>query len=143
MTALTGVISFPTPIFQNAPIEPQFFQPRQFIISGVTLGTTTIVTTAINHNYVIGQLVRLLIPFNFGCFQLNSLTGYVVSLPSANQVELSINSSTNVSAFISATNNIASPQIIAVGDVNNGTVNSNAQNQATFVPGSFENISPL
>jgi hypothetical protein len=92
----------PVALFNNLPIEIQFYQPSQFTISNVTLGTTTIVTTSVNNNYVVGQLVRLLIPPGYGCTQLNELSGYVISLPGANQVEVSINSSKNVNAFISS-----------------------------------------
>jgi len=82
----------PIPPFNNPDIDSDAFQPSQFLISNLTLGNTTIVTATVNMNYVIGQLVRLLIPVPFGSFQLNNLQGYVVSLPAANQVEIAINS---------------------------------------------------
>lgn len=144
MTSQRGVISYPTPPYQNVPIEPQFYQPSRFVISGVLLGKTTIITTSVAHNYVIGQTVRLLIPAAFGCNQLNEMQGYVLSIPSSTQVELSINSILNVNPFISATATTASPQILAIGDVNSGQINSNGVNSnLTFIPGSFINISPL
>jgi hypothetical protein len=143
MTAETGVVSFPTPLYQNVAIEPQFYQPSRFVISGVTLGPTTLIQTTINHNYVIGQEVRLLIPSNFGCYQLNDLTGFVLSIPNPNQVIVSIDSVVNVSPFISATVTTASPQILAIGDVNTGVTNTQGRiNNITSVPGSFINISP-
>lgn len=143
MTTLTGVISYPIPAYQNVPIEPQFFQPRRFVIQNVTLGLTTTVTTTVNHDYVIGQQIRLLIPAKFGCFQLNEVTGYVISIPSSNQMVLDVNSSKNVDPFISATATTDSPQTIAIGDINQGAINANGrQMTSTLVPGSFQNISP-
>lgn len=142
MTTLTGVVSYPISAYQNPPIEPQFYQPSRFVISAISLGTTTIVTTSIAHNYVIGQEVRLLIPANCGSFQLNNLSGFVLSIPSTTQVEVNINSSMNVNSFVVGTG-ICSPQIIAIGDVNAGQINSNGLSSTlSYIPGSFLNISP-
>lgn len=144
MATLTGVISFPIPPYQNLPIQSGFYQPRRFVISDVTLGVTTTITTTQNHDYTVGQLVRLLIPSNFGCFQLNESTGYVLSIPAANEVVIDINSTRNVDPFISATVTTASPQILGIADINNGQINSNGRVQnITYIPGSFINISPL
>src|SRR5665213_2764184 len=98
-------MAFPYPItgpiapYTNVPINPQWYQPNRFVISAVTLGQTTTITATANMNFVIGQLVRLLIPPLFGCIQLNELEGYVISIPAADQVVLTIDSSRNVDAF--------------------------------------------
>jgi hypothetical protein len=136
-----SVVSFPTPPYQNPPINPQYYAPRFFFISDVLLGQTTIITTTVNLDYSIGQLCRLIIPPLFGCRQLNEQEGYVISLPSANQVELDIDSSQNVDLFIASTAT-TQPQILAVGDVNTGALNSNGSITQTFIPGSFIDISP-
>lgn len=99
MVVLTGVISYPIPAYQNLPIESDSYQPSRFVITAITLGLTTTVTTSVDHNYVIGQLVRLLIPVPFGSVQLNNKEGIVVSIPSSTQVVLNI-SSYNVDAFV-------------------------------------------
>ena len=130
----------PTPIYNNPPIEPQFYQPSQFFISAITLGQTTTVTTTVNNNYVIGQEVRLIIPFSFGCRQLNGLSAIVISIPSPNQVELNIDSRGG-DQFKSSTAT-TQPQIIAIGDVNSGQINANGVNSILNIPGSFINISP-
>lgn len=135
------VLSPPIPAFQNFPIQSQNYQPSVFVISAMALGQLTTVTTSVNHNYVIGQLCRLIIPYRFGCRQLNGKTGYVVSIPETNQVVLNINSSVNVDPFVSLSY-IENPQIVAVGDVNNGYINPNGRNNTlTGIPGSFINIS--
>lgn len=142
MPIVPPVITYPTPVYQNLPIEPQYYQPSQFYISNVSIGTTTTVTTAVNHNYVVSQLVRLLIPKGYGCTQLNEQLGYVIQVPAANQVVININSQ-NANAFISA-NLSQKPQIVAVGEINTGPINANGSQQlTTFIPGSFINISPV
>ncbi len=139
---MSSPISGPIPPYNNPPIEPQFYIPSRFVISGVTLGATTIVTTTLDNNYVIGQEVRLLIPSSFGCTQLNGKTGLVLSIPMPNQVELNIDSLRNVDPYVSSSAT-TQPQILAIGDINSGTTNLGRNNNITFVPGSFINISPL
>lgn len=136
------IIGGPIAPYSNVPINAQFYQPSQFFISNVTLGTSTTVTTTVNHNYVVAQEVRLIIPPTNGCRQLNEATGYVTSIPAANQVIVSINSSQNVDAFKTSTAK-TQPQILAIGDVNFGFNNANGiMNEGTYIPGSFINISP-
>jgi ABC-type Fe3+-hydroxamate transport system substrate-binding protein len=135
------VISYPIPAYSNVPIEPQNYVPRQFFISNVTLGTTTTVTTTANTNFVVGQLVRLIIPPTFGCRQLNESQGYVVSIPAPNQIVVNINSSQNVDPYQSSSATTR-PQVLPVGDINTGAINNQGRtNNGTFVPGSFINVS--
>jgi hypothetical protein len=139
------VISYPIPPYQNVPINAGYYQPSQFVISGISLGVITTVTTTLNTNYVIGQTVRLIIPPPFGCRQLNGLTGQVLSII-ANQVMVLIDSSHNVDAFIMASYNTEQAQILAIGDVNNGitsTTGENIYSVPVTIPGAFVNISPL
>jgi hypothetical protein len=146
METLMSSSPFPGPIApeSNPPINPQYYEPSRFAIENITLGTTTLVETTVDHNYVIGQLVRTLIPFGYGTTQLNGQQGYVISIPAANEVVINIDS-TNYTAFSgSFTRNLTQPQIIAIGDVNSG-VPSNSNGRVlngTAIPGSFINISP-
>ena len=127
----------------NPPINPQYYQPSVFNISAISLGVTTTITTSVDHNYVIGQNTRLLIPQTYGSYQLNELTGLVIQIPAADQVVLNINS-TGANTFIpSPTYGPTKPQIVAIGDVNSGPVNANGRSSTgTFIQGSFINISP-
>lgn len=217
---LKGIMAITPPIApeNNPPITPQYYQPNRFIISSITNGQTTIVTTSVNHNYVVGQEVRLIIPSTYGARQLNETKGLVLSIPAPNQVVLNINSS-NADSFISTnvqtvitgasnavfcvltTNNnfsvgqyvlisgvsgmtqlngnnylitaqspttltinvnssgfgaytsggncylvganLTQSQILAVGDINSGQINTGRTGNITYIPGSFINISPL
>lgn len=136
-----AVTSPPVAYLNNLPINAQNYEPNSFLISNITLGFPTIVTATKNMNFVIGQLVRLLItPFN-GCIQLNQQTGYVVTIPAQNQVGINI-SSTGAQPFVSTSSHIQQPQIVPVGDINNGVANSSRMNQQINIPGSFINVSP-
>ncbi len=136
------VIVGPIAPYSNPPIEPQFYEPSRFVISAISEGPTTIVTTTQDHNYVIGQEIRLLIPPSNDCIQLNGVTGIVISIPSSTEVEININS-INGTAFKTSTSP-TQPQILAIGGINSGATNSNGRVQnGTFIQGSFINISPL
>jgi hypothetical protein len=139
---MSAPIIGPQPIYNNPPIEPQFFQPSRFVISAVSLGVTTTITTSVAHNYVLGNLVRLGFPNGYGCAQINKSVGYVVSLPSTTQIQINLNS-IGTDPFIAA-NLKQQPQIVAVGEINSGQINANGRMPTnTFIPGSFMNISPL
>lgn len=135
------MISGPIPLYANVPIDPQFYNPSRFNISAISLGKTTTVTASTNMNYVIGQLTRLLIPPTAGCRQLNNQQAYVISIPSATQVELALNSSIGVDAFILPSTS-SQPQIVPVGDINMGIISSTGRTiPTTNIPGSFINVS--
>ncbi len=139
---MSSAISGPIPPYQNLPINANFYKPSRFVISGVSLGLTTTITTSVNHNYVIGQQCRLLIPPKYGCVQLNEKNGFVISIPALNQVVLNINS-INSNAYI-ASSAPTQAQILAIGDINTGHINPFGRfHTFTDIPGSFINISPL
>lgn len=142
-----SVISYPIPAYSNVPIQPEFYQPRRYVISGITRGVTTTITTTQNMDYVIGQLVRLIIPPSYGTRQLNEQQGYVIEIPAANQVTLNINSQ-SFDSFINSSATTKA-QILAIGDINTGYVSTTGRSIPTLngdsqieVPGSFINISP-
>jgi len=132
----------PYPPFSNVAIQPQYYQPSQFFISAISLGQITTVTTTANMNYVIGQQVRLIIPYGFGSRQLNEQTGFVTAISAANQVVLDLNSS-NADPFVNNALITTKPQILAIGDRSSGQISLTGRvNSNTFIPGSFINISP-
>lgn len=136
-----SVITYPIPAFQNMPINAHYYSPSRFVISNITRGATTIVQVTENLNYYVGQLVRFIVPDIYGMYQINEMTGYVLSFPSSNEAEVAIDS-TKFDAFQNTTFRI-DPQLLAVGDVNTGVTNTQGRlNNGTFIPGSFINISP-
>jgi hypothetical protein len=138
------LISGPIAPESNPPINPQYYQPGVFYISAIFRDVFTAVTTVGNHNYVVGQLVRLVIPMIYGAFQLNEREGYVTAIPLPDQVLINIDS-TNADPFVAnPMSGTTQPQIVAVGDVNTGQINASGKiSQKTYIPGSFVDISPL
>lgn len=126
----------------NPPIMPQFYQPSVFQISALTYGTSTTITTSVDHNYVVGQIVRLLIPQPNGPVQLNESISEVTSIPAANQVVTNLNS-LGANTFVPSTSSDQFvPQIAPVGDYNSGQINTGRRNNPTFIDGSFRDVSP-
>lgn len=137
---MSSAITGPIAPYNNVPIQPQYYQPRAYFIEDITLGATTLVQTTEYHDYVIGNQVRFIIPPESGCRELNGKSGYVISVPSDNEIEVDIDSNGgNAFTSSSAANQ---PQVLAIGDINSGQVNASRSSQATYVPGSFINISP-
>jgi hypothetical protein len=135
------IISYPIPAYSNVPIHPEYYQPRFNFINTVTRGQTTVVTTTVDQDFVIGQLVRFIIPQPFGIRQLNQRQGYVISIVSSTQIEVDIDSS-KMDAFTTSSFT-TQPQILPIGDVGTGQQNINGRTQnVTYIPGSFINISP-
>ena len=140
--AITGPIA----LYNNVPIEPQYFAPWRFVIGGVILGVTTtfklVIPPVTTLNYVVGQQVRVIIPPTFGCRQLNERVGYVLSITLPNKVEVSIDSSIGIDPYIGSSATTPA-QMLAIGDINSGQINSNGVNTPLVtVPGAFINVSP-
>lgn len=129
---------------RNPPINAQYYAPDRFIISAIVPGSNTVITTTTPNNFVVGQLVRLLIPWYWGAQQINTQLGYISLLISSSQFILDIYSigikPFALSTFAPAIQN--QPQVIPVGDANSGPINTGRTNNQTFISGSFINISP-
>ncbi len=140
---MSHYINPPYPAYANPPIRSDYYIPGRFVITEIQTGNMTTVTTALEHNYVVGQLVRLDLTMGNGCRGLNKKTSYVVSIPSDTQILLDIDSTQENPFVANPENTNSSPQVIAVGDINSGQQNANGRNNVkTYIPGSFINISP-
>jgi hypothetical protein len=139
-----SIISYPTPPESNPPIHPEYFKPSRFVITGISLGLTTIVTTSVPHNYVVGQQVRIMMPSFYGTYQINKQDGIVMAIPSPTQVLINLNS-VGYNPFIpTPTYGPTLPEILAIGDIRNGAINDEGRyHQKIHIPGSFRNISPI
>ena len=111
--------------------------------SSSVYGEVTVVTVEPN-DYVVGQLTRLLIPTSYGASKLNRQQGYVSSIPYDNEVVLSLDTQYCNSFVNDPLFGPTEPQILAIGDGNQGYVNPNGRSSSpTSIPGAFINISPL
>lgn len=130
-TALSGS---PSGAYVKKVLYPFNYLPEDNVISAITTGTTTTITTTMYHNFEVGQEVAFRIPSAYGTTQLNSLPnvvtpgspqyGYVVSVTDNWTFVVNINS-TSYTAFNSNQTyasfpGLQYPQVLAVGSVNTG-----------------------
>ena len=54
------------------------FQPAMRVISAITNANPAAVTTSFDHDYISGEIVRLIIPPGYGMTQANKLEGAIV-----------------------------------------------------------------
>ncbi len=155
----SGFAAAATAGFVKQVLYPDLYIPELCYITAIATGTTTVITTSINHNFVVGQEVGFTIPTAWGMTQLDSAIylqssngipqqAYVTAV-TANTLTVNINS-TGYTAFAYPTSATAAlgltfPQVWAIGDQNTGySLNSSGQvpylgvtNGVIGIPGSF------
>lgn len=65
--------------YQIIPYDPLYYPTKRYIVN-ITRAAQAVVTTSVNHNYVVGQSVRLNIPTQFGMTQANGLLVNIVAV---------------------------------------------------------------
>lgn len=136
-----GFAAVATAGFAKKVLYADLYVPFSDIITGITLGVTTVITLSVNHRFVVGQEVQIVIPSTpyvnttsvWGTQQLDSnyvlnTTGvpqqaYVTAV-TPNSITVNINS-TGFAPFTYPTSAQAAmglnfPQVLAIGDQNSG-----------------------
>jgi len=112
-----------------------FFSPYQNVISNITNSNPAQVTTASNHGYFNGLVVRLVLPLTSGMNQINNLVSEIFVVDSTN-FTVSVDS-TNFDAFIPPLLPIASnpslAQVLPIGE-NALTLTSATENNNNIRP---------
>lgn len=130
-TALSGS---PSGAFVKKVLYPDIYLPGVNVITAISTGSSTTVSTTTNHNFVAGQQVVFRIPSSWGTTQLNSpqdyptpgatLFGTVSSVSSNTQFVVNIDSSSftsfNSNQTVASVPGLSFPQVLAAGDINSG-----------------------
>lgn len=102
------------------PFDPRFY-PRNRFITSITQAASAVITLSVTHGFTVGQLVRIIVPAEFGMTQMNGLLGTVTAINTAtNTITVNIDS-TGFTAFAFPTSAIAAggvnfPQVVPVGE---------------------------
>ena len=135
-SSYTALSASPSGAYVKKVLYPFLYAPGVSVITAVSTGSTTAITTTTPHNLVVGQEIAVRVPSQWGITQLNSLPnsttpgspiyGYVTAVNSSVQVTVNINSS-SYTAFssnptVAQTPGLSFPLLVAVGDVNTGGV---------------------
>ena len=113
-------------------------------ITGVANGVTTVVTTAVDHGFVVGNTVQFSIPKQWGIVQLDQLKGFVSEITSDTLTVLIDSSAFNafVTPVVVLPVVIDQPQVIPIGDMNTGNINAAITPASLQIPGTFRNTYP-
>ena len=105
-------------------LESPTYQPAMRIINALTLAENATVTTSFDHDYLVGLIVRLLIPSEFGMIQANNLVGTIISVPGSGSFVVDIDTR-GFDAFVLASSAVPLPwyindyaTVVPVGEVN-------------------------
>jgi len=113
-------------------------------ITAVTREKNAVITTAVNHGWIVGNTIQCLVPKEYGMRQLTGIVGTVLSYTS-NTVTVNIDT-TNFDAFVvptvSALTVLDPAVIMPVGDNNTGYVTANVSDPALQIPGTYRNTYP-
>lgn len=92
------------------------FQPLRRLISSITRGNPTTVVTTFDHDYLDGEIVRLIVPDTYGMRQINKLSG-TITVTNDTTFTIDINS-TNFDPFVAPANPKQCAQTIPFAEVN-------------------------
>ena len=63
------------------PVKFQdIFYPRTRVISKITLGVTTVIAMTVNHDFAVGDIVRVVVPDQFGTKEINNVAATITAI---------------------------------------------------------------
>jgi len=114
-------------------------------IISITQGATTIVTTDVDHGFIVGNTVQFVIPKEYGMRQLNKRGGLVLAVTS-DTIEVNIDSALFDPFVIPIPSSVIivldPAQVLPVGDGNTGYLTAGGQSPALKIPGTYRNTFP-
>lgn len=103
------------PCYENP--DP-IFQPAMRLISDITNANPAVVTTDIDHNYLDGEIVRLIVPVGFGMTQVNGKKGQITVLsPTTFSININTIGFDTFAASPTLPTAHTCPQVIPVGEI--------------------------
>lgn len=129
-----------TDITQTGAYFSGIFEPVKVGIKDVTRAIRALVTTVIPHTFVIGLLVRFVVPTPYGINQMNGEKGYVISVPTNNTFLVSLDTRL-YDPFNPVGISAQNPIILPIGGINTGITGTPPFTQEEVgIPGQFRNF---
>ena len=96
------------------PISP--VAPYTLLISNITQTNPMVVTVTTSNNYVVGQIVHLTIPSDYGMIQADQLNGKIIAI---NGLQFSLNiDATQFDAFVTPSSGVMPASLSPAGSNN-------------------------
>lgn len=92
------------------------YQPAMRLIASITQANPAVVTTTFAHNYITGEIVRLVIPYTSGMQQINKQTGTII-VTGNTTFSIDIDSSL-FDAYVIPVPELNCGQVVPIGEVN-------------------------
>lgn len=97
------------------------YYPRRRFITAISQATSAVVTLSVTHGYQVGQLVRMVVPSDYGMIQMNGLQATIIAVNNSttvNSITLDIDSSSfNAFAFpLAASYPFTQAQVVPMGE---------------------------
>ena len=103
----------------NTYLPPSPVVPMFLVIEDITNAIRAQVTVSTPNSYVVGQLMYFSVPFDYGMFQINGLTGQILSVDITNLI-FTLNIDTSFfDRFVNPPSGIAKPATIAPAGARN------------------------
>lgn len=133
----SGFASAATAGFMKKVLYPDLYIPYGCVITNITAASSAVITTGVNHGFVVGQEVFISVPSQWGMVEIDTLQfnqnnvipqqAYVTAV-TANTITVNINS-TAFTAFAYPTSAVAAlsinfPMVFGIGDQNSGATNA-------------------
>jgi hypothetical protein len=115
-------------------------------IENISQSNPALITTAVDHTYVVNQQVQFFMPPQCGMIQLDKMKGYILDIPTADTFTVNIDTS-HFDAFVTPTPPafvvIETPQVAGIGDANYGELApGGVLPTPQQIPGNFINHPP-
>jgi hypothetical protein len=130
---MSTIVAGTTGSWMKVDYDPIFY-PRRRTITKITRATQAVVTLSVTHGYKVGQLVRMVVPAEYGMTQMNGLQATIVAVntttTSGNTITLNVDSSAFTAfAFpLTAVNPFSPAEVVPMGEdtaaANSAGVNS-------------------
>ena len=118
--------------------------PFKCEITSITKADNAVVTTAVDHGFIVGNTVAFSIPKEYGMRQLNAVKPTVLAVTN-DTVTLDVNTTLFdgfVIPTVPALQVLDPPLILPYGDYNTGYKTDNISNPALQIPGTYRNTYP-
>lgn len=118
----SGFSAAATAVKAKKVLYPDLYEPYLCYITACTAATSAVITTSLNHSFVVGQEVSVNIPANWGMVEMANKRGFVTAITSST-ITVDIDSS-GFTAFAYPTSAVATagiqfPTVIGIGETYN------------------------